>query len=146
MAFSGCVDQTSMPSWIPGRRSQPNPERKPNMNDFGLLFQDRFAPRWYCTHSATRSVRMPATSRHHARVECADCGAFLKFLARPENIERRKLVGVQLAKLIEHSGLSPWEWQFIGSLAKQGTKLSPKQQEVFDRICAKYLSPSAAEK
>ena len=63
-------------------------------------------------------------------MECADCGAFLKFLARPENIERRKLVGLQLAKLVEHTGLSPWERQFIGSLAKQGTKLSPKQQEL----------------
>jgi hypothetical protein len=97
----------------------------------------------YCTHNATRTVVMPAESTHHARLECATCGAFLKFLARPENLERRKLNGFKLAKLQMHPGLNPWERQFAASLARRGNKFTPKQQAVFDRICLTYLKGGA---
>src|SRR5690348_4839685 len=112
------------------------------MNDFGLLSQDRSA-RAYCAHNATRTVLLPTGSRHHARLECAGCRAFLKFLPRPENIERRKLVGEQIARLAVNPRLTGWERQFVGSLARQAGKLSPRQQEVLERICAAYLQPSA---
>jgi len=42
-----------------------------------------------------------------------------------------------------HPGLKPWELQFVDSLAKQGNKLSPKQQAVFDRMCLAYLKGGA---
>jgi hypothetical protein len=97
-----------------------------------------------CAHNATRIVMLPATSRHYARLECAECAAFLKFLPRPENVERRKLNGFRLAKLQMCAGLNSWEREFIQSLAKQGNNLSPKQQAVFDRLCATYLEGRAA--
>jgi len=96
-----------------------------------------------CAHQATKTVLMPGDSRHYAQLRCATCGAFLKFMPRPENVERRQLNGFRLAKLQMHPGLNPWERQFIDSLAKQGNKLSPRQQAVFDRLCSTYLKGGA---
>ena len=112
-------------------------------NDFGIPSVGRKEGRAYCAHNATKTVPMPGGSRHYARLECAKCGAFLKFLPRPQNIERRQLNGFRLAKLQMHTGLNSWERQFIDSLAKHGNKLSPKQQTVFDRLCSIYLEGGA---
>ena len=97
----------------------------------------------YCAHTSARTEPAPAGSRHHATLKCAACGAFLRWLPRPENVERRKLNGFRLAKLQMHLGLNQWERQFVQSLAKQGNKLSPKQQAIFDRICLTYLKGGA---
>lgn len=112
-------------------------------NDFGIPVVGKTEVRAYCAHDETKTVILPAVSRHYARLECAKCGAFLKFLPRPENVERRKLNGFKLAKLQMHPGLNDWDRQFIDSLADQGNKLSPKQQAVFDRICLTYLKGGA---
>jgi hypothetical protein len=109
------------------------------MNDFRGISTG--AP---CPHDATKTVILPGGSRHYARLECAKCGAFLKFLPRPENLEKRKLNGFRLAKLQMCAGLDSWEQQFVDSLAKQGPKFSPKQQQVFDRLCADYLDGRTA--
>jgi len=98
-----------------------------------------------CAHTVTTTELMPQESRHYAKLNCADCGAFLKFLPRPENVERRKLNGFRLAKLQMCPGLNAWERQFIDSLAKQGNnKLTPKQQAVLDRMCLAHLDRRAA--
>jgi hypothetical protein len=109
------------------------------MNEFRLISTGALQ----CAHNATRIVMLPPTSRHYARLECAECGAFLKFLPTPENAERRKLNGFRLAKLQMCPGLNSWERQFIQSIARQGNKLSPKQQPVFDRLCSTYLKGGA---
>jgi len=98
-----------------------------------------------CAHTSTITELMSQESRHYAKLKCADCGAFLKFSPRPENVERRKLNGFRLAKLQMCDGLNSWEREFIESLAKQGShKLTPKQQAVFDRICLTYFGKEAA--
>ena len=98
-----------------------------------------------CAHSSTISELMPPESRHYAKLKCGNCGAFLKFLPRPENEQRRIINGYRLAKLQMCAGLNLWERQFIQSLAKQGNnKLTPKQQAVFDRICLTRLDERAA--
>jgi hypothetical protein len=94
----------------------------------------------YCQHNITRTVQMPPTSGHFAKLECAICGAFLKFLPRPENVERRKLLGEQIARLAVNPGLTEWERQFVSSLARRNGKLSPRQEEVFNRLCQTYLN------
>jgi Fe2+ or Zn2+ uptake regulation protein len=97
-----------------------------------------------CAHTATTTELLPQESRHHAKLKCADCGAFLKFLPRPENVERRKLNGFRLAKLQMCDRLNSWEREFIEVLAKQGScKLTPKQQAVLDRLCLTYLDGRA---
>jgi hypothetical protein len=98
-----------------------------------------------CTHTSTTTELMPETSRHYAKLKCAACGSFLKFLPRPENVERRKLNGFRLAKLQMCPGLNSWEREFVQSLIKQcNNKLTPKQQAVFDRLCLTYLEGRAA--
>src|SRR5262249_10322363 len=113
------------------------------MNEFGIPTVGKTEGHAYCAHDATRTVPMPVDSRHYAQLRCADCGAFLKFLPRPENVKRRQLNGYRLAKLQMHPGLNQWEREFIDNLAKQGNKLSPKQQAVFDRLCSTYLKGGA---
>jgi hypothetical protein len=99
----------------------------------------------YCTHTSTTTELLPQTSRHYAKLKCVACGAFLKFLPRPENVERRKLNGFRLTRLQMHPGLKPWEREFIDSLANQGShKLTPKQQAAFNRLCLTYLDGRAA--
>ena len=97
----------------------------------------------HCGHTLTVTERLPESSRHYAKLKCANCGAFLKFQPRPENIERWKVNGYKLAKLQMRAGLNEWERAFVDSLAKQGPKFTPRQQECFDRICATYLKGGA---
>jgi hypothetical protein len=59
-----------------------------------------------CTHPATRTERLPDGSWHYARLTCAICGRFLRWLPRPETIERQKLNAFKLAKLAMCEGLS----------------------------------------
>jgi hypothetical protein len=90
-----------------------------------------------CTHSATVTERLPATHRHHARLMCAVCGRFLRWLPRPETIERERVNAFRMARLAMHPDLTGWERQFIRSVG--GKKhLSPKQQALLVRLCAQY--------
>ena len=92
-----------------------------------------------CPHTATRTERLPDCHRHHARLMCTICGRFLRWLPRPENVERLRLNGFRIAKLSMKEGLSDWECSFLKSIGGQ-SKLSPKQQGVLDQLVAKYLS------
>jgi hypothetical protein len=114
------------------------------INEFGIPTAGKTGGRAYCVHNETKTMLLPPGSRHYARLECADCGAFLKFLPRPENVARRKLNGFRLAQLQMCVGLNSWEQQFVDSLAKQGNRLSPKQQAVFYRLCAAHLEGRGA--
>jgi hypothetical protein len=97
-----------------------------------------------CAHTSTISELLPPESRHYAKLKCGDCGAFLKFLPKPENQQRRMINGYRLAKLQMAPGLNQWEREFVQSLANQGSnKLTPKQQAVFDRICLTHLDGRA---
>ncbi len=98
----------------------------------------------YCPHTATVTERLPEGSQHYAKLKCAACGASRGFLPKPENAERRQLNGFKLAKLQMCSSLNVWEREFVDSLTKQGNKLSPRQQAVFDRLCATHLERRAA--
>src|SRR5262245_32944371 len=98
-----------------------------------------------CAHSSTVSELMPPESRHYGKLNCGNCGIFLKFLPRPENEQRRIINGYRLAKLQMCPGLNDWERQFVDGLVKVGnSKLTPKQQAVFDRLCLTYLDRRAA--
>jgi hypothetical protein len=92
-----------------------------------------------CAHRTTIVKPTKAPSTHHAALKCADCGAFLRWLPKPETIERRLLTGFKLAKLQMCPGLNAWESEFLQSVSKKGNGLSPKQQAVFDRLCSTYL-------
>lgn len=93
-----------------------------------------------CAHNQTTTELLPQGSKHYAKLRCATYGEHLRFLPKPENVERQKLNGFRLAKLQIAPALNQWERHFIDSVAKLGgNKLSPKQQAIFDRICLTYL-------
>jgi hypothetical protein len=61
-----------------------------------------------CPHVATVTERMPVGHVHFSRVKCRSCGAFLRWLPRPQTIERRQWNAFRLAKLSMCAGLDPW--------------------------------------
>jgi hypothetical protein len=100
-----------------------------------------------CPHTLTVTELSSKGDTHYAKLRCKDCGEFLRFMPRPENVERRKLNGFRLAKLQMCDRLNSFEREFVDSLAKIGNnKFSPKQQAVFDRLCLTYLEKGGQHK
>jgi hypothetical protein len=95
-----------------------------------------------CEHSATVTERMPEGHAHYASKRCADCGAFICWLPKLETIERRRLNAFKLVKLVMCDRLTSWERHFVRD-ASQRKRVSPKQQEIIDRLCATYLEEAA---
>jgi hypothetical protein len=91
-----------------------------------------------CEHRATVTERLPDGSLHYARLSCAICGAFLRWLPKPATIERQRLSAFRIARLAMCSELNSWEHDFVANISQQ-RKLSPRQQEVLDELVAKYL-------
>ena len=81
---------------------------------------------------------MPAGHVHFAAERCVDCRRLLRWLPRPGTIERRKLNGFRLAKLSMCDKLSDWERDFVRSVGEK-KHLSPKQLEIVERLCRRYL-------
>lgn len=102
------------------------------------------APRVNCcdhAHLATR--HLPPGSVHHARVVCAQCGAFIRWLPKPETIQRRRLNAIKLTKLALCGGLNTWQRNFIRDVS-QLRCLSPRQQSKLDEIAAAHLKGELA--
>ena len=95
-----------------------------------------------CVHTSTVTQRLPDTHKHYSKKICISCGAFLRWLPRPENVERQKLNAFKLARLAMCARLSPWECAFVREVS-QRRKVSPKQQEIIDRLSATYLQGGA---
>jgi hypothetical protein len=91
-----------------------------------------------CTHPATRTERLPDGSRHYARLTCALCGRHLRWLPRPETIERERVNAFKFTRLAMCEGLSTWERSFVRDVSKL-PKLSPKQEALLVRLCEQYL-------
>jgi hypothetical protein len=91
-----------------------------------------------CPHSATFSGLLPAGNLHYGAERCARCGSHLRWLPRPENVERRRLNAFRLARLAMCERLTSWQRSFVRSVS-QRRKVSPKQQQIIDRLCATHL-------
>jgi hypothetical protein len=92
-----------------------------------------------CRHSTTRVEVMPQGYTHHAREVCAKCGRFVRWLPRPETIERARLNAFRLARLAMRPDLTGWERQFIRSVGEK-KHLSPRQEALIARLVENYLS------
>ena len=95
-----------------------------------------------CLHPATVIQRMLSGSVHYAAVRCDDCAAFIRWLPKPETIERRRLNGFRLARLLMCDRLTSWERHFVGDVS-QRKRVSPRQEEIIDRLRADYLKTEA---
>jgi hypothetical protein len=91
-----------------------------------------------CEHNATRLELLPPGSVHHAKEVCMDCDAVLRWIPKPRTIIRRRWNVFRLVKLAMCEGLSPWELSFIHNVS-HSRKLSPRQQQKLDALCARYL-------
>lgn len=89
-------------------------------------------------HLISRFQILPAGHRHFAAEQCSQCGCHLRWVPRPQNVERQRSNAFRLARLAMCDGLTHWERGFVASVAKQ-KKVSPKQQQIIDRLCADYL-------
>lgn len=71
---------------------------------------------------------------HYAKETCRHCGQFLRWLPKPENIEKRAAVA-SLVKRLSGLALTGWNRTFIQDLvAREQSKFSPKQLEHIERI------------
>jgi hypothetical protein len=95
-----------------------------------------------CSSQATFTERMPAGHVHYAALRCAACGAFIGWLPKPETIERRRLNGFRLARLLMCGRPTSWERHFVGDVS-QRKRVSPRQQKIIDRLCADYVKKEA---
>jgi hypothetical protein len=96
----------------------------------------------HCKHTATVIPRMPEGHTHYVQLKCASCGLHIRWLPKPETIERRRLNGFKLAKLAMCDRLTSWEWHFVRDLQHR-KKLSPRQQAVIDKLAVAYLEEAA---
>jgi hypothetical protein len=105
-----------------------------------LLAQQYHLPRAAqpCPHISTVIERMPPGHVHFARVTCRSCRAFIKWLPRPQTVQRQRLNGYRLARLSMAAGLSEWERHFVRDVSHR-KRVSPAQQTVIDRLVAEYL-------
>jgi hypothetical protein len=92
----------------------------------------------FCPHTATRVELMPQGHKHYAMETCAICRRFVRWLPRPETIERARNNAFRLARLAMCSELNSWERGFVRDVARR-RKLSPRQQEIVERLCREYL-------
>ena len=92
-----------------------------------------------CSHSATFTEFLPAGRFHYAEEVCATCRRHVKWIPRPENIERRRHFALQLEQLAKRPDLNQWERSFLANISRLNGKLSPRQTLKFQELCRKYL-------
>jgi hypothetical protein len=113
-------------------------------NEKGVLLQvpipKTAAVRGYasCRHTATVEVVLPPGRFYHATKRCLHCGVFLKWLPKPQTLGRRRLTALKLAQLDTCNALSTWQRRLARDLS-QRERLSMRQQETLDQLCATYL-------
>jgi hypothetical protein len=83
---------------------------------------------------------------HNQKLICSGCDRFLKWLPKPKNIERHRILKIRLESLKDKT--SGWESIFINDLIKNLRiaerdgklfKLSPRQLETLEKIEGKFL-------
>jgi hypothetical protein len=76
--------------------------------------------------------------KHHGKEVCQVCGAFFRWMPKPENVEARRKDEQRIVVLRSNEQLTAWERGFIASLDTQGPKRSPKQVATLTKLAEKY--------
>jgi hypothetical protein len=79
-----------------------------------------------CSHQKMTMVKTPA-GPHYAKLVCFDCGKFLRWIPKPETMERQKENAAILTALSKLPHLPSWERQFVRNLTSR-KHISPGQQ------------------
>lgn len=86
-----------------------------------------------CDSTRINLVLMLKEAAHHAAIRCGQCDRFLGWQPKLENQEKRQQQQTTIAALLKSpTKLSQWEREFLQGL--KAKKLSPKQQEILNRI------------
>jgi hypothetical protein len=93
--------------------------------------------RGICQHRTVKVVKMES-GLHDSKEVCASCGTFIKWLPKPETVERQKRNAAELSRLSQRQDLPKWEKEFVASLITQGPKLSPRQQKMLDEVSQRF--------
>ena len=96
-----------------------------------------------CDHRHVTVVPEKRDSVHHAKVICVHCRKFMKWLPKPENVQRQKENAEILTALSKLKDLPSWERQFVRQLSTL-RHLSPKQQEKLLHIRDLHLGKEAS--
>src|SRR6516165_10678401 len=83
-----------------------------------LVCNSQHSWRHNCQHDTKVLVRLAPDSPHYAREICEVCGAFVRWILRPENLETQRLRAERIAKLSRCDGLTDWERGFVASVSK----------------------------
>jgi hypothetical protein len=98
----------------------------------------------FCLHPTTHAVSMPQDSRHYKRLECAHCGAFLRFLPWPEHLQTRYENLRRIKWILRNAKLTPEDDWFIDDVFDARGRLSPSQQARVNELCARCAAPIPA--
>jgi hypothetical protein len=80
---------------------------------------------------------------HFAAERCAHCGCHLRWVPRPETVQRQRLTAFRLAKLEMCPDLTHWERKFVASISHR-PRFSPKQQQIIKQLVRQYLEAKAS--
>ncbi len=89
-----------------------------------------------CDHKNITFTLTPELT-HHGKEVCDDCGRFIRWVPKPESLERAKENARKL-EVLKSKNLSEWEKSFVLSLEKQGRHYSPKQQLKLDELMERH--------
>jgi hypothetical protein len=95
-----------------------------------------------CAHEETRIAIEPPGSVHFAREVCRNCDRVLRFVPKPQTIERQHMNAFRIAKLTMCNGLTSWQRKFVSDIAPL-KKLSPRQQLYLDKIYTEHFERAA---
>lgn len=91
----------------------------------------------YCKHlNLVKKLELPS-SKHYARLVCADCGKFNKWLINPKTIDKLNTRQNFIDKLLVKANLTDWERSFLKSIYEK-KQLSHKQENCLTRISTRY--------
>lgn len=92
-----------------------------------------------CQHDQPIFTPTPELS-HYGKETCAVCGRFIRWMPKPETVERQTRQAAAIVALRSMASLSEWERSFIGTLDEQGPKISPKQAVILDKLISRFLA------
>jgi hypothetical protein len=91
-----------------------------------------------CDHGHTVFCPTPE-GPHHGKTICINCGKFMGWVAKPENVERQKRNDETLTALSKIEALPAWERQFVRNCVTH-KHLSPRQQAKLDELRDVYVN------
>lgn len=86
-----------------------------------------------CGSTRLNLVSVPPPCPHRYAIRCGECDCFIRWAEKPENQDKRHSRKADINRLLETGNLSDWEREFLSNISTV-RKLSPKQQEIFNRI------------